>query len=737
MSAKTHIWSFSTVGGVKRVNLESASDLKYLDQLDQKLWTALSCPVQGLEIDPKTLTLIDGNNDGQINVPDVLEAVRWILFMINDAKELLKPEEKFPLNLINTEHEEGRKIFSSAKVILQHLGKEGEQFLSLEHTSDIEKIFTGTPFNGDGIITEDSTEDPDLKALINYITTYFGNVKDRGGKQGINADHINAFANACIKYDLWNSHCEAQPKIVKPFDSDTASAYAIYQQLKDKIDDYFVRCNLTNYDQLTESVLNISASKVELISQLNLSQSIDQIAGFPISKINPQNELLLSEGINPAWKSIVDNFAKTVVKPQFGSAKKITQEQWYSLNSIFGPYAEWMAMKAGSEVEMLGLEKVRQHIAYKTEAKLTELIDRDIAVESEANSIINVDKMIRYYFDIFKLLQNFVTFYDFYSPGTKAIFQNGTLYIDQRSCDLTMTVNDMSRHNMMVSFSGMYLIYCDCTLSGSGEKRQIVAALTNGDVDNLVVGRNALYYDRLGRAWKATITKIIENPISIRQAFWAPYRKVQRMIENQINKFAAEQESKADAAAAAKVAGAHENMVKETAATQAPAPATPAAPAAPKAPPTPFDIGKFVGIFAAISLALGALGSILASIVAGFMELKWWQMPLAILGIILSISGPSMLIAFFKLRKRNLAPLLDANGWAINAKATVNIPFGNTLTHLAVLPPNAKINIQDPFTKKKSPVLLIFIIGMIAAGAILYFLFKMGHLHLPPALLNW
>ena len=60
-----HIWSFSTVGGVKRVNLESGQDLVHLAELDPKLWTALSCPVNGLEIDKATLQIVDSDKDDQ------------------------------------------------------------------------------------------------------------------------------------------------------------------------------------------------------------------------------------------------------------------------------------------------------------------------------------------------------------------------------------------------------------------------------------------------------------------------------------------------------------------------------------------------------------------------------------------------------------------------------------------------------------------------------------------------
>jgi hypothetical protein len=101
-------------------------------------------------------------------------------------------------------------------------------------------------------------------------------------------------------------------------------------------------------------------------------------------------------------------------------------------------------------------------------------------------------------------------------------------------------------------------------------------------------------------------------------------------------------------------------------------------------------------------------------------------MPLALFGIIMLISGPSMVISYAKLRRRNLAPLLDANGWAINARVKINIPFGGSLTALAKLPEGAERSLNDPYAEKQVPWRLYLALLMMAGGAALAIYFFGG-----------
>lgn len=232
----------------------------------------------------------------------------------------------------------------------------------------------------------------------------------------------------------------------------------------------------------------------------------------------------------------------------------------------------------------------------------------------------------------------------------------------------------------------------------------IAAGFTAGDSDQLMAGRNGVFYDRAGRDWDATIVRIVEHPISIRQAFWAPYKRIARMIGEQFHKIAAARSRAAEERRALSMIAAGE---KAAVGQQLP-----------PAPP-PFDIAKFAGIFAAIGLAVGAIGATLASLLAGIFRLEWWQIPLVFACLLLVVSGPSVLIAWAKLRQRNLGPLLDANGWAVNARAKINIPFGDSLTAVARLPENAERSLVDPFAEKKRPWSLYFFLLLMVASLLL------------------
>lgn len=665
-------WEFDNIGGSSRVRISKGEDIRHLAELDPKMWTVLSCPVQGLEIDDKSLAYIDSDSDGRIRVNDIIATAEWITGAIKNPDLILEGKDSIDIEQF-ADSDTGRKLYESAKQVLSGLSKEGGA-VSISDTADSAAIFAQTRFNGDGVITESSADDADEKAAIAAAVASFGGVPDRSGSQGVNAAIIEDFYKALGEYVAWH-----EAAVPAPFAESTDAAIDAYNSLDAKVKDFFMRSRLAAFSPDSTAALDVQTSRIEAISAENLTGKTDDIASYPLARVTGKPEIDLSEPVNPAWASQFDT-----LRPLFDGKKVITESDWEEIGAQFAAYSTWKGAKSGAAVEALGLDAVKDFIAKDRKEALLSLVAQDAALAEEAANIEMVDKFLHIFRDFYRLLRNFVTFNDFYNKdrGVSAIFQSGRLIIDQRECRFCMKVTDMAKHNASAAASGMFLVYCDCTTKTSPAKLNIVAAVTVGEIGDLVAGKNAVYYDNAGVEWDAVITKVIDNPISVAQAFWSPYRRMAKAVEDLVNKNAAAKDAKIMSDATAKINAA---------------PATVPAAADPKAAPAPpFDIAKFAGIFAAIGMALGMIGTALVNIFKGLNALPWWKLVLVFVAIMLVISGPAMVLAWLKLRRRNIAPLLNANGWAVNASSKISIPFGETLTDVAKYP---KMKIKDPYKK--------------------------------------
>lgn len=586
-------WRFFRAGGFDQVRLDTAEELLAIDQLDQKLWVALSCPVKGIEFDSRTLAFVDSDADAQVRAPELIAAVQWAGARLKNPEVLAQQLPGVPLDAIRDDDAEGLQIAMAARELLADIG------------------------GNDGMVTVEAAS----AAQVRYAE--------------------RALA-------AW----QAAGQAAQPLGDATEAAHAALLAVAEKVEDWFVRCRLAAFDTRAGDALNAAD---ETLSSLGsggpLTADADDIAALPLARVQAGAALPLGAGLNPAWAARMATLRDAAVTPLLGSREALSEADWLALKDKLAPYVAWLAGKP------------------------------DPAAEGDGVRLL--EKLAHYVRDLMPLANNFVAFRDFYTRQGKATFQVGTLYLDGRSCDLCVAVNDAGRHATLATLSRICLVYCDC-VRGS-EKLSIAAAFTAGDSDQLMVGRNGVFYDRQGRDWDATITKIVDHPISLRQAFWSPYKRLARFVAEQLQKLAANKARASETSLITTVVDGSKKAV------------TPAA-----APP-PFDVGKFAGIFAAIGLAVGALGTAVASMLGGLFALKWWQLPLALAGLLLIVSGPAVLLAWFKLRSRNLGPILDANGWAINARAHINIPFGTSLTQVAQLPPNAERALTDPYAEKKAP----------------------------------
>lgn len=631
-------FSYSRIGGVTRVNITSADDIRHLSELDKKLWTVLSCPTKGLEIDEQSLKYIDVNNDGAIHVDEVMAVSSWLSKVLVDLKPVLEGTDTLALTQLNVADEEGQKLYDAAKGILAQLGKEDSAEIALADSAS---------------------------CLASYRKS---------------------------KFEAALAAAKAAAEVAAPYGDKTAAIDAAWHALDAKVKDYFMRAKLTEFSAESTAALDVQVSSIEAISAENLTGKMEQIAAYPLARIQQgQLNLPLDASINPAWAA---QFA--TVKEAMGEEKELTEALWAEIGAKLQAFADYQ--------------------------KSISITEADITLDDEAAAAQLVDKLLHLTRDFYTLLRNYVSLQDLYNVKKKAIFQAGTLIVDQRALDMCVSVADAGAMAAQATKSYLYLLTCDCVSKHTGKAKKIIAAVTVGDVNDLYVGKNCIFYDRAGVDYDAKIVAINDNPISVKQAMWTPYKKMGKMISDQIDKFAAEKEASASASTTAAINEKTEAVKAADAETAKEAGNKAAA----------FDIAKYAGIFAAVGMALGLIGAALSSIFGGFVDLisgqPLWKSALiiiaVILGIMVLISGPSMFIAWRKLRQRNLAPVLNANGWAVNAGAKINIPFGNTLTQAAKLPKGASLNAKDPFAEKTSAgrKALYWIIGIAIVVALACYL---------------
>lgn len=677
-----HEWQFFRAGGVDQVAIRTGADIAHIGQLDQKLWVALACPTRGIEFDSATLDMIDVEADGRIRAPELIAACQWAVAHVTDPDVLVSGSDVLTLAHIRSDTEQGAAMLDEARRILALAGNEGADSVSLADVQQRLASLNAMTFNGDGVLNPATLGDyPELAALAQRIMQAYGEVKGVDGQAGLGRAQLDNFFTDVQSLADWNLRAHSHSCALPTHEQAVAAVKAL-NAVAVKVEDFFARTRLAAFDGNALTSMSPTAEGYAVLGKHVLSQQDDAIAALPLAQIAPNANLPLEQGINPAWVQAMGALRQAVVLPMLGDLNVLTPAQWAHLKEQLAPCQAWLAAYPQSPLGDMGMEEAQQLLGSGMQEQLQALILKDEEEQLHSAHAVALEKLIRLQRDLLKLLNNFVNFAHFYSRQGAA-FQAGTLYLDGRSCDLTVDVTDAASHATLAGMAKVYLAYCECRRNGV--KRNIVAAFTAGDVDFLFNGRNGIFYDREGKDWDATITKLIENPTSIGQAFFSPYKKFVRMVEEQVAKRAAAKD-------ASVTTGLDAQAAKLTDLAKAPA-----APAVASAGGRKTDVGTV----AAIGVALGSISTVLVGIFGKFVELGPW-IPVALLGLILAISGPSMLIAWLKLRERSLGPILDASGWAINGRMKINLPLGNSLSQTAKVPVTAKRTLHDPYAENNT-----------------------------------
>ena len=241
-------------------------------------------------------------------------------------------------------------------------------------------------------------------------------MKTAAASRAFRRKRLDRFFADAQAYSDWWKEAEKDAAVILPLGDAMAAAAAAFMAVREKVDDYFTRCRLAAFDIRALSALNRQEEEYIAIADKNLSPSLEEVSGFPLAQVDVGKALPLKEGINPAWMTAMAAFDAEVVCPLLGEKEAITEERnGRASTQPLSPMTSWLSRKPGAAVDKLGIERVREILAGPARETIAELIAQDKALEPEFSNIASVDKLVRYYRDLFTLLNNFVSFSDFYT----------------------------------------------------------------------------------------------------------------------------------------------------------------------------------------------------------------------------------------------------------------------------------------------------------------------------------
>ena len=362
-------------------------------------------------------------------------------------------------------------------------------------------------------------------------------------------------------------------------------------------------------------------------------------ADAPLVMEGPESALPLKGNLNPKYADAIAAFVEKAVKPVFGEIDELKRTDYAKVKAAFGPYRAWVASKP----------------VMNAGAKAT---------------LVDEEREVRYRMNLAAYLQNYVNQAHLYDFSKGAIYLTGTLFIDGRELRLCFHVDDEGAHAALAEKSDCCILYLKLTRKGAAATRNICAVVTAGRTIPLYVGRNGIFYDRDGNAWDATVTRVVMSQVSLREAFWAPWRKIGEMIGEQVKKFVGDTQTKSAGGVTKAIDGVGANAASKTEGKPADSSANGAA---------------LASSVAALGIGIGMVGAAFAGLVGLVSGVAWWKIAIGVLLVILAVSLPSVILAWFKLRRRDLGAVLNACGWAVNRPLRFSQRLARQFTRRACL----------------------------------------------------
>ncbi len=663
--------------------LHEPTDLARITELDPARWMANSAPVTSSSADPTFLRLLDSNNDGRIQPDELVEGVGWLLRCMNDLQGVAERSPALVLARLDQSTTEGRALRASAQRILSNLGQAEADQIHIDQLRDRKRLVGAGSTNGDGVIPWVVIGEPRLRAFVRDLATTMGPVIDASGKLGATAEQLDAFmdqAQAWLDWEAEGNGDGAGGEALRFWAADTDQAWEATEAVRDKLEEYFSLCELSAMDPEAKAALGVGTVAGDGGAWLGRA---------PIARPRPDGQLHSDGWIHPDWREPWERFSSLVLERLGLADKPLTATRWARILRRFRPYARWLARRPETLVSRLGRATLEGYLGDPDLVEgLQALVAADRDVAQELAGVADVERLILFQQHLLDFCNNFISFSRFYDPRVRSMPEAGTLLMDGRNFQLCVRVLDRDAHKQRAAASGFFLLYVQ--VAHPSQPFELAVAVTGTRRGDLHPGKRGVFFTPDGRVLPAVVVDLLENPISVGEALIRPFERLASFLALQAERLTEARYAKLEAGVDKAVSHADASLeALPEAATTSEAPAEPAAPPPTEAPSRTRELLLSGGVaLAALSSALAYIAKTLSSI--GLVNLLIMAALLA-----LCFTVPTAIVTALKLRRRDLAPVLEASGWGINYTLRVPSWSNAVFTRVPPLPLDATLESRD------------------------------------------
>lgn len=650
---------FNRYGRALHLRIDHATDLRQVLTLNEAHWVATSAPVVTINADRRFLALLDEDRDGRIRVEEVRKAVSWLLTHLVDPDAIRAGNTVLRLENIQRQAPNGEAIHRAATKVRRRTGDRERPSITL---SDVRRILDSEAegsLGQSGLVPPSAAPDQATREFLQDVLDTVGGEAHPNGEVGVTEEGLQRFLNEARGYLAWFERGALPTAVdsteIMPLGADTVRAFTLFSSLRERLDQYFALCRLVAAGPLVDAVdaeRLPSHGNLEFVS----AEAIDDfLAQAPIAAPAAGGTLDLDERLNPIYARELAAF-RTICLDRLvpGDAGHLNADQWQEVSRLFEPHAAWAGARPDTPVGKLAPERLRAHLVDSARAETVARLIRDSHNQAIVlDNLRLVEKLILYQAYLLPLANSFVSFPDLYDASRRALFEMGTLIMDGRHFTLSVRVPDRTEHIRVSAKSNICMLYVEITGSESAPPYEVAVPVTTGGLGKLQVGKWGIFQDIGGRERHARVVEIVENPISLREAVAAPFRRLGGVLARKLQEITSSAEQKLTKVGA-------ETVTQVADVSQPVKPETPAA--------------NSGGMLAGGGIAIAALGSSAAFITKTLSTLSWQGtlggLSLAALAVIL----PTGVFALFRLHSRDLSSLLEGSAWAINSRMWLTGP---------------------------------------------------------------